>query len=79
MKIMRSKSSKDLVFFFFVLHLKWLEISIKTVLNKLIKPELVQLLLNAKAKMGAQISTLITEVKELNNCLKNLEADFEIN
>ena len=60
-------------------NLKWLEISIETVLNKLIKPELVQLLLNTKAKMGAQISTLTTEVKELNNCLKNLEADFEIN
>ena len=42
-------------------------------LNKLIKPELVQLLLNTEANMGGQISTLTAEVKELNNYLKKLD------
>ena len=42
----------------------------EAVLNKLTKPELVQLLLNTEANMRAQISTLTAEVKELNSYLK---------
>ena len=44
----------------------------KAVINKITKPELIQLLLNNIVKMGAQISTTLTaEVKELNNYLKS--------
>ena len=50
----------------------------EAVLNKLTKPELVQLLLNTKANMGAQISTLTAEVKDLSSYLKKLEADVAI-
>ena len=38
-------------------------------LKKLTKPVLVQLLFNAEANMGAQISTLTAEVKELSSCV----------
>ena len=48
------------------------------VLNKLTKPEPVQLLLNTEANMGAQISTLTAEVKELSSYLKKLETDVAI-
>ena len=48
----------------------------EAVLNKLTKPELVQLLLNTEANMGAPISTPTAEVKELSCYLKNLEADL---
>ena len=41
------------------------------VLNKLTKPELVQLLLNTEANMGSQISTLTAEVKESSSYLKS--------
>ena len=50
----------------------------EVVLNKLTKPELVQLLLNTEANMGAQISTLTAEVKDLSSYLKKLEADVTI-
>ena len=50
----------------------------EAVLNKLTKPELVQLLLNTEANMGAQISTLTAEVKDLSSYLKKLEADVAI-
>ena len=39
-------------------------------LNKLTKPELVQVLLNTGANMRTQIFALTAEVKKLNNCLK---------
>ena len=47
-------------------------------LDKLNKPELVQLFLNTEANMGTQISTLTAEVKELNNYLKKQEKDVAI-
>ena len=50
----------------------------EAVLKKLTKPELVQLFLNSEANMGAQISTLTAEVKELSSYLKKLEADVAI-
>ena len=50
----------------------------EAVLNKLTKPELAQLLLNTEANMGAQISTITAEVKELRSYLKKLEADVAI-
>ena len=50
----------------------------EVVLNKLTRPELVQLLHNTEANMGAQISTLTAKVKELLNYLKKLEADIAI-
>ena len=39
----------------------------EAVLNKLTKPKLLQLLLNTKANMGAQFSSLNAEVKELSS------------
>ena len=52
----------------------------EVVLNTLTKLEVVQLLLNTETNMGAQISTLTAEVKELNRQTysKNLEADVAI-
>ena len=50
----------------------------ETFVNKLTKPELVQLLLITEANMGAQISTLTAEVKELSCYLKTFEADVAI-
>ena len=43
--------------------------------NKLTKPELVQLLLNTEANMGAQISILTAEVREWSSYLKKVETD----
>ena len=50
----------------------------ETFLNKLTKPELVQLLLNTEANIEAQISTPTADVKELSSYLKKLEADVAI-
>ena len=50
----------------------------EAVLNKLTKPKLLQLLLNTKANMGAQFSSLNAEVTELSSYLKNLETDVAI-
>ena len=50
----------------------------EAILNKLSKPELVQLLLNTEANMGANIATLTAEIKEINNHLNKLEADVAV-
>ena len=50
----------------------------EAVLNKLTKPELILLFLKTEGNMGAQISTLTSEVKELNGYLKKLEEDVAI-
>ena len=50
----------------------------EAVLSKLTKPELGQLLLNTEANMGAQISALTAEVKELSRYLKKLETGVAI-
>ena len=50
----------------------------EAVLNKLTKRELIQFLLNTEANMGAQISTVTAEVKELSSYLKKLEVDVAI-
>ena len=50
----------------------------EAILNKLSKPELVQLLLNTEANMGAHIATLTAEIKEINNHLNKLEADVAV-
>ena len=52
----------------------------EAVLSTLTKPEVVQLLLNTETNMGAQISTLIAEVKKLSRQAysKKLEADVAI-
>ena len=50
----------------------------EVVLNNLTKPELVQLLLNTEANMGAQISTLTAKAKDLSSYLKKLEAGIAI-
>ena len=50
----------------------------EAVLNKLTKRELIQFLLNTEANMGAQISALTAEVKELSSYLKKLEVDVAI-
>ena len=50
----------------------------EAILNKLSKPELVQLLLNTEANMGAHTATLTAEIKEINNRLNKLEADVAI-
>ena len=50
----------------------------EAILNKLRKPELVQLLLNTEANMGAHTATLTAEIKEINNRLNKLEADVAI-
>ena len=47
----------------------------EAVLNKLTKPELVQLLLNTEDNLRAEIPTLTAEVKELSSYFKKLEAD----
>ena len=47
----------------------------EAILNKLNKPELIQLLLNTEANMGAHIATLTAEINEINNHLNKLEAD----
>lgn len=48
-------------------------------LNKLSsEPELIQLVLNTEAKIGAHIATLTPEIKEINNHLNKLEADVTV-
>ena len=44
-------------------------------LDKLIKPELIQLLLNTEANLGSIISNLSAKVKVMLNHFKELEAD----
>ena len=46
----------------------------EAVLNKLSKPDFVQIILNAKANLGLRIAKLITEVKDLLAYSKKLEA-----
>ena len=48
----------------------------EAVLNKLTKPELVQLLLKTEATLGSQISDLSKEIKDTLTHLKKLEADL---
>ena len=50
----------------------------EAILNKLSKPELVQLLLNTEANMVADIATLTAEIKEISNHLKKLEVDIAV-
>ena len=50
----------------------------KTVLNKLTKPELVQLLLKTEATLGSQITDLSKEIKDTLTYLKKLEADIAV-
>ena len=47
----------------------------EAVLNKLTKPELVQLLLKTEAALGSQITDLSKEIKDTLTHLKKLEAD----
>ena len=48
----------------------------ETVLLKLSKPELVQLLLTTEANMHAHIASLTAGIKRINQHLKKLEADI---
>ena len=48
------------------------------VLNKLSKPEVVQIILNTEANLGSQITKLTTEVKNLLDHSKKLGADMVI-
>ena len=50
----------------------------EAVLNKLTKPELVQLLLKAEAALGSQIADLSKEIKDTLTYLKKLEADIAV-
>ena len=50
----------------------------ETILNKLSKPEFVQLLLNTEANMGAHVATLTAEIKEINNHLNELQANVAV-
>ena len=50
----------------------------EAVLNKLTKPELIQLLLKTEATLGSQITDLSKEVKGTLNHLKKLEADIAV-
>ena len=50
----------------------------EAVLKKLSKPELVQIILNTEANLGSQIAKLTTEVKNLLDHSKKLEADVAI-
>ena len=50
----------------------------QAVLNRLSKPELVQIILNTEANLGSQITKLTTEVKNLLDHPKKLEADVAI-
>ena len=47
-------------------------------LNKLSKPDFVQLIINTEANLGSQIAKLTTEVKDLLAHSKKLEADVAI-
>ena len=50
----------------------------ETILNKLSKPELVQIILNTETNLGSQIAKLTTEVKDLLAHSKKLETDVVI-
>ena len=50
----------------------------EAVLDKLSKPELLQIILNTEANLGSQIAKLTTEVKNLLDHPKKLEADVAI-
>ena len=50
----------------------------ETVLKKLSKSELVQLVLQTEANLTSQITNLTTEVKDLLGYLKKLEADLAV-
>ena len=50
----------------------------EAVLNKLTKPELVQLLLKTEATLGSQITDLSKEIKDTLNYLKKLETDIAV-
>ena len=50
----------------------------EAVLNKLTKPELVQLLLKTETTLGSQISDLPKEIKDTLTHLKKLEADIAV-
>ena len=50
----------------------------EAVLNKLTKPELVQLLLKTEASLGSQITDLSKEIEDSLTYLKKLEADIAI-
>ena len=51
---------------------------IEAVLNKLGKPELVQIILNTESNLGSQIAKVTTEVKDLLAHSKKLETDVAI-
>ena len=50
----------------------------EAVLNKLSKPELIQIILNTESNLGSQIAKVTTEVKDLLAHSKKLEADVAI-
>ena len=50
----------------------------EAVLNKLTKPELVQLLLKTEATLGSQITDLSKEIKDTLTYLKKLEVDIDV-
>ena len=50
----------------------------EAVLNKLTKPELVQLLLKTEATLGSQIPDLSKEIKDTLTHLNRLEADIAV-
>ena len=50
----------------------------EAVLNKLSKPELVQLLLKTEASLGSQITDLSKEIKDTLTYLKKLESDIAV-
>ena len=50
----------------------------EAVLNKLTKPELVQLLLKTEPTLGSQISDLSKEIKDTLTHLKKMEADIAV-
>ena len=50
----------------------------EAVLNKIAKPELVQLLLKTEATSGSQITDLSKEIKDTLTHLKKLEADIAV-
>ena len=50
----------------------------EAVLNKLTKPELVQLLLETEATLGSQIADLSKEIKDTLTYLKNFKADAAV-
>ena len=50
----------------------------EAVLNKLTKPELVQLLLKTEATLGSQITDLSKEIKDTLTYLKKLKADIAV-